>query len=506
MSFTSVFKALPEALRHPAGVALIGSFAFHGALFAGAPLLPGSSQAISSERLVRLIQLSPAERNRLPQVSSSTTPIPALPPSDLSSLVLPPLADELPDFSNQPNLGSLNPSSSGPPSVDLSSGQSLPSGSPLSIPKSPKRQDIFPPPSNSNSPTSFPVPSQLPDLPDAPVGNFPGDTPLPPGSAPANSSAAETPELLNQWIASARKVSGDSKLEFQNTTVPFEYPKAACKDRAEGLAFVGVLVRPNGEKAREPELLGTSRSKALDDAAVTAVKNHRFGPTGQYQAFLPSFEYKYSDQVCSESTTPPTTEGSNNSNQPPTNSPTPSNSSQSTPQKISITSVYPKAACAERLQGTTLVAATVKPNSQEAENVRLLSSSKYQTLDEAAVEATKGSKFNSTAQEQNLELNYQFRYSKAACPQEAPSPSQSSTGDSQETTPKSSQKRSSSSERSQDSPAPSSQKKSSQPAQGSSSSEEPAQESSSSEEPASEGSSDSKKPAQESSDEETTAP
>jgi TonB family protein len=320
-----------------------------------------------------------------------------------------------------------------------------------------------------------------------------------------------TPKILEKSIAKAREVSGDPNLAFQSVSVPFSYPEAACQDRAQGLAIVAILVKPNGEQAQEPELLGDSGSEILNDAAVATVKNHRFGATGQYQAFLPSFNFEYSEEVCSKAATPsPSTESSPNPNQSPPNSQNTPNNSQSTPQKISITSVYPKAACKERLQGSTLVAATVKPNSQQAENLKILSSSGHQTLDQAAIGAAKGSKFKSTSQEQNLALDFQFQYSEAVCPKGATQPSRPSTKSSGEATPKSSQENPSSPESSKDSKSPSPSRKSSQPASQESSGTEPAsQESSgSSEEPASQESSGTEPASQESSgsSEEPTTP
>lgn len=529
---SSIFKALPEALRHPASMAMIGSVAFHGLVFAGVPLLPESSQAISSERLVRLIQLSPAERNRLPQISGpSTTPLPPAPPSDLSSLILPPLS-ELPDFSNQPNLGAFNPPPApNAPSIGINPGQPLPSGPPISIPKPVERPNILPPPLNSNTPPPLPAP-QVPNIAGAPPINFPENSPpmspgiappidsldpqsLDPSQSPSEPSPPEAgiPKALEDSIAEARKVSGDPNLAYQNATVPFTYPEAACQDRAEGRAIVSILVRPNGEQAQEPKLQGDSGSKVLNDAAITTVKNHRFGPTGQYQAFLPIFDFKYSDQACSETATPttPSTEGSPNPNQLPAN-PQKTSSSQSAPQKITIADarIYPKAACKEQLQGSTLVAATVKPNSQQAENLKLLSSSGSQTLDQAAIAAAKGSQFKPAAQQQNLELNYQFQYSETACPKQTP-PSPQPSAESSGSTPQSSQDPSSSAEDSQ-SPA----QGSSQPAQKSSgSSEATTQESSDSEAPTQapeseattqESSEDAEAPAQAPESEATTAP
>ena len=104
MSYASLIKILPETLRSSTGKAALASLGIHGLLGVVLPVLPFDSKPVESQlqTTVGLIELTPAEQSRLPQVSTpqvtippvATQPsgLPPLPPaSSLPPSVLPPL-------------------------------------------------------------------------------------------------------------------------------------------------------------------------------------------------------------------------------------------------------------------------------------------------------------------------------------------------------------------------------------------------------------------------------
>ena len=114
MSYASLIKILPETLRSSTGKAALASLGIHGLLGVVLPVLPFDSKPVESQlqRTVGLIELTPAEQSRLPQVSSSQVTIPpvATLPSGLPPL--PPASSLPPDV-----LPPLPPASSLPPGV-----------------------------------------------------------------------------------------------------------------------------------------------------------------------------------------------------------------------------------------------------------------------------------------------------------------------------------------------------------------------------------------------------
>lgn len=89
MSYAS--NNLPETLRSSTGLAALASVGFHLLLLAVLPVLPLDSKALESQeqRTVGLIELTPDDLSRVPQVSTSPVTLP--PPIATPSSILPPL-------------------------------------------------------------------------------------------------------------------------------------------------------------------------------------------------------------------------------------------------------------------------------------------------------------------------------------------------------------------------------------------------------------------------------
>ncbi len=90
MSYASLVKTLPGTWRSSTSLAALASLGIHGLLFAVLPVLPFESKSLDSQsrRTVGLIELTPNEQSRLPQVSTSQV---TLPPFAMQPSVLPPL-------------------------------------------------------------------------------------------------------------------------------------------------------------------------------------------------------------------------------------------------------------------------------------------------------------------------------------------------------------------------------------------------------------------------------
>lgn len=89
MSYVSLFKTLPETLGSSTSLAAIASLGIHGLLLAILPVLPFESKPSEPpQRTVGLVELTPAEQSRLPQVATSDV---TLPPFATQQSPLPPL-------------------------------------------------------------------------------------------------------------------------------------------------------------------------------------------------------------------------------------------------------------------------------------------------------------------------------------------------------------------------------------------------------------------------------
>jgi hypothetical protein len=124
MSYVSLLKNIPEILSQPTGIAAIASLGIHGAIALIVPLMPvdsSKSSTTDSSKVVGLMELSPADQNRLPQTTPDTSQIalqqPQLPLQqqlpltsfNSQSTTLPPLEAPLPNQQALPPI----PTSSG---------------------------------------------------------------------------------------------------------------------------------------------------------------------------------------------------------------------------------------------------------------------------------------------------------------------------------------------------------------------------------------------------------
>ncbi|NEP83814.1 MAG: TonB family protein [Okeania sp. SIO3B3] len=81
------------------------------------------------------------------------------------------------------------------------------------------------------------------------------------------------------------------------TTIADTYPEAACEQKLEGKATVGVLVSPDGSITNGPKLLLESGHSVLDEAAIGAVNNQSFSSSDRSKLY--QYEFNFDSSNCS---------------------------------------------------------------------------------------------------------------------------------------------------------------------------------------------------------------
>lgn len=330
MTYSPITKALPEFLRGSNRLSLLASVGFHGLLFGVLALLPANSKGINTGRVVNLINLSPAERSRLPAFTKGAEIDPSVPPPALNVPLfdLPSLA-ELPDFSlSSPSFNSEASGELVTPTLPSPSTTAVPElvpqqapllSFPIKIPPlkgplavNPENYTPLPPQLNIGSrplPTlqpGFPLPP--PDEPRAAASPPPlpevSPRPEPTTSAsprPTRPGRTQATGRLGMWLVTARQAY-DSDLVPQRQEAVYQYPEAACKDRLQGNAIVAALVDPGGRLVdsaiENPIFLSTTGKPVLDEAAMSSIRNYDFASSGKYQALVLGFNFRYSPSVC----------------------------------------------------------------------------------------------------------------------------------------------------------------------------------------------------------------
>ncbi len=202
----SFWQTLPDTLRQPAAIAIFGSLIAHGIFFAIFPVLTASQPSdTDNQRIVSVVDLSPAERTRLPQTTTSQVPLPPIQTQKGGSIKQPPgnpnssfftnpfdpfqnqLPNSLPstylppDLLNQPD-GSLFSRSTSSYTVPRTSSPAKTTKPNPPTPPDPDNKST--PPDPTNKPTS-------PDPTNKPTSSDPANKSTPPD--PANKSTPPGP-------------------------------------------------------------------------------------------------------------------------------------------------------------------------------------------------------------------------------------------------------------------------------------------------------------------------
>lgn len=233
MSYASLINNLPESLRSSTGLAALASVGFHLLLLAVLPVLPLDSKALESQeqRTVGLVELTPDELSRLPQVSTSPVTLP--PPIATPSSVLPPLPlpppinlspSSVPPAYNYPPVGtqpSILPPLPPPPAINLPA-----PGVPPAY-NYPIRASL-PPPQTIRVPSTAPYPNNRPFTPLFPPGKLSAPAPsqpyrigqLPPPPTLPGSRNLPSNTGLQPAAPFSQPATSPSPIAQQNTNQP----------------------------------------------------------------------------------------------------------------------------------------------------------------------------------------------------------------------------------------------------------------------------------------------
>lgn len=355
MSFNSFFSNLPEPLRQPNRLGIIASLGFHGVLFGVLPFL-SLSKANESRRVVNLVQLSPAEQNRVSESAKSSGSFNSIPAFDVPSIELPP---DLPPLGNLPPLNEIPSNFSSIPQVPPASfGQQppiavapfarpLPSVPQADIPAASEVQPIPEPAPLAPPPDIAPMPAapepQLPDLePGSELGDLPpglGGQPInPDGEEPgsyevnpdlgsieqfptdqiaqdpaageegentpdqdASGSEPNQPEAVTDdnlapesrnWYAKVQTLTRQADLSLQEVTTSLPYPKEACEDKYEGTTVLGALIGPDGQLVPEGELGLTANPEILESSSYTTLNQAAIEGVAGFSSYQATGKYQ----------------------------------------------------------------------------------------------------------------------------------------------------------------------------------------------------------------------
>ncbi|MBE9169682.1 TonB family protein [Pleurocapsales cyanobacterium LEGE 06147] len=342
MSYDSKLNNRASLLIQPTQIAIIISLALHLLLFKyGLPKLSLENKNSTEDFAVPLVELSPLEQTRLPDLSPEPTwnnmPLPegvqpfALSPSiptnpnlfpNLPPVPLPPPPQnfELPPFPPIPPLPSL-------PSTDI---KLPPVGDISSIPAPPPLPPIDSEGAEPTKPSSVSEPpaersraagAAAPPESKKPEAKPPqaAASPQPQPQIPPEQIAAQRQQQLDRGIRNlsaslqeentgttdeeARKnyvawlnkvgTSQPEKLDMSGT-----YPRDACIRRLEGKTVFGILVNPKGE-VTDLELIKSAgysifNQQASEDIAARPFKND----TGKPKPYQVTVDFEYDPEIC----------------------------------------------------------------------------------------------------------------------------------------------------------------------------------------------------------------
>ena len=320
----STQEYVAHRLLNPGSLAIAASIGIHG-LFLGVALPSFNDWSKEEQPAVKapvnVIELTEAERSRLPNLAPTPTQAPevgSLPLADTSALEPPPLApsadnlNSLPTPPYLPSLPSLPPFPYNRIPVAIAPRAPYPyipfrnlAAPPASMPQFPQpmsnpanrpKFDAIPGPSNPdeliNRKPNFDAPAGQSPVATASAGVTP--TPLPPGLEASlrrdevNTSDAEAMRNNVDWMAKNRIGEKPQSLEIAGN-----YPQAACLKQIEGSAIYGIAVTSQG--MTEPSLIKSSGYPILNQQAV---RDSLAGVPKQGGYYQVKVNYKYNPKIC----------------------------------------------------------------------------------------------------------------------------------------------------------------------------------------------------------------
>ena len=404
-SFPDFIKSCSETLFQPTGIAVMASVGVHVLLGAALPYMSLSSQEKPKpRRTVQLVQLSPTEQGRLPQLSPS--PLPPLPnqfpslsnqlpplsplPSSLSS-PFPPLnfknstVGKLPSISPLPPFGSVSlppiapfPRQRSIPSLAQSFGQQQ-TRLQMPIRNSPRLQNLPSRPSILNNPDLSGLTGGLKPSPLPPVA-------VNPSQNTESSEPNQTPKPLDppNPLAPPRQIPNSSIPNSSESSTPTS-PVAA---------------NPGLTQPPFPSAPGTSTPGSSPAPSII--------PPPQQQVVADISQIRQSIKADNRNTTPDEARRNDVAWR--------AQMQQNVKEKeLSLTGTYPKAACLKQLKGTAIYNVLVDGNGKST-NLDLIRSAGYPIFNDQARQQINSHSFEKAGEPRFYQVSVNFEYNQKICP------------------------------------------------------------------------------------------
>lgn len=339
--------------------AVVGSLGVHVLFWIVAPFLPESDRRSESEiqRPVELVELSPAEKERLPDFLAEDVPLPEVAPSAslptpqntpltqgpsrpqvrfspiLPPFFVPPPPSEFPTYrpSFRPRTRTTIVQPSAQPSVSVATPSPSVAPSPSPSPSPSRAATPSPSPTESPSPNgtegqgTTETPPTRPETGGRPRYNRPNNAarPTSPQLVAARQAQAEQPELFAfnpsgttadeigqadvNWLNEVNELlDGDldpilfNEEEYPRVEITAPYPEEACIQRLEGTAMVGLVVGADGTplEGSEPRILRSSGYGFLNERAKDLAQNYAFEQSENPTAYRIFVSFAPDQEVC----------------------------------------------------------------------------------------------------------------------------------------------------------------------------------------------------------------
>jgi|GEM_PF-6484730 len=264
-------------LWQPGRMAIAGSIVLHSIILAFVRLPDATPPPIDRDETVALMSI-PAELE-----------------ADLPSIE-PLLPTELPSFDSAPP--PLPFTGIEPPPLSFSPLTPLPPLPPLAeLPPPPPPLTFQPLPAPWHlPPPARPLPPRTTPEDEVAVAPELAPTPQAPTSEPLATTASEAAAALSRWFNQTRLTLNTTDIAVNlSQRVTDLYPREACGDRLEGQTTVAAVIRPDGQLlaanaapetgllSQNPQIIRTSGSDLLDQAAIATVQQQTFAATGQFK-------------------------------------------------------------------------------------------------------------------------------------------------------------------------------------------------------------------------------
>jgi len=393
-SFPDLIKSVPEKLTQPTSIAVMASVGIHALLGVTLPYWSVSSEEKPQlPRTVQLVELTPAEQSRLPQLSP--------PPLMLQpSSQLPPLSSLYPPLPKGSSLYNLPPISPLPPanqfSIKLprsqaatrSRSQAATSSRPIQFQRS-RNLKIFngstriqPPPRGTLSP-SVPELSELLTLkpatppPPPPTSNQATDQPASPNQATDQPASPNLPTV-------APGAQERPQTEVDTSSPPASQPSSPT---TEQLQAYNPTPKPSDSSTpptaspRQQQLIAQRMAELRQDRESLRADNTN---TSNEEALRNDVAWRAQVQ-------------------------------QAEPKALSLAGTYPKVACLKELKGTAIYNVVVDANGKPS-NLVLIRSARYPIFNQQAEKQINSHSFEKTGEPRFYQVSVNFEYNKTLCP------------------------------------------------------------------------------------------